>query len=50
VICILRYRRGAPGQGLPYRNHKHMQTDGYINAERAGSPDDRHAGRYCVFF
>ena len=41
VIRILRYVKGAPGQGLLYENKGHSQIVGYSDADWAGSPLDR---------
>ena len=50
VICILRYIKSAPGQGVLYENRGHTQVIGYTYADWAGSPTDRRStSGYCVF-
>ncbi|RVW21066.1 Retrovirus-related Pol polyprotein from transposon RE2 [Vitis vinifera] len=50
VICILRYIKGTPGQGMLYEDRGHTQIVGYTDANWAGSPSDRRStSRYCVF-
>ena len=36
VICILRYIKSTPGQGVLYKNRDHTQVVGYIYADWAG--------------
>ncbi|XP_043816944.1 secreted RxLR effector protein 161-like [Manihot esculenta] len=49
VICILRYIKGAPGQGLLYEDKGHSQIVGYSDADWAGSPSDRRStSGYCI--
>ncbi|XP_068657910.1 uncharacterized mitochondrial protein AtMg00810-like [Aristolochia californica] len=38
---ILRYMKGAPGRGLPYKNHGHFNIERFSDAEWAGSLDDK---------
>ena len=50
VIRVLRYIKGAPGQGLLYEDRGHTQIVGYSDADWAGSPSDRRStSGYCVF-
>ncbi|RVW15373.1 Retrovirus-related Pol polyprotein from transposon TNT 1-94 [Vitis vinifera] len=50
VICILRYVKSTPGQGVLYENRGHTQVVGYTDADWAGSPTDRRStSGYCVF-
>ena len=50
MIRVLRYIKGAPGQGLLYEDRGHTQIVGYSDADLAGSPSDRRStSRYCVF-
>ena len=50
VVCILRYIKGTPGQGVLYENRGHTQVVGYNDTDRAGSPTDRcSTSGYCVF-
>ena len=50
TICILRYVKGTPGQGVLYENRDHTQIVGYNDADWAGSPiDKRSTSGYCVF-
>ncbi|XP_057989379.1 uncharacterized mitochondrial protein AtMg00810-like [Hevea brasiliensis] len=49
VIRILRYIKGAPGQGLLYEDRGHSQIIGYSDADWAGSPSDRRStSGYCI--
>ena len=41
VICILRYIKSTPGQGVLYENRCHTQVVGYTDANWASSPIDR---------
>ena len=43
MIRILRYIKGTPGQGVLYENIGHTQIVGYCDADRVGSPADRHS-------
>ena len=43
VICILRYIKGTPDQGVLYENRGHTQVIGYCDADWAGSPVDRRS-------
>ena len=50
VVCILRYIKGTPDQGVLYENRGHTQVVGYSDADWAGSPTDRRStSGYCVF-
>ena len=50
VICILRYIKSTPGQGVLYENIGHTQVVGYTDADWASSPTNRcSTSRYCVF-
>ena len=50
VICILRYIKSTPSQGVLYENRGHTQVDGYTDADWASSPTDRRfTSGYCVF-
>ena len=52
AVCILRYVKGTPGQGVLYENRGHTQIVGYIDADWAdsGLPTDRcSTSRYYVF-
>ena len=50
VICIPRYIKGTPGQGVLYENRGHTQVIGYCDANWASSPIDRRStSGYCVF-
>ncbi|RVW89031.1 Retrovirus-related Pol polyprotein from transposon RE2 [Vitis vinifera] len=50
IIRILRYIKSTPGQGVLYENRGHTQVVGYIDADWAGSPTDKHStSGYCVF-
>ena len=49
VVRILRYIKGAPGQGLLYENKGNSQIVAFSDADWAGSPDDRRStSGYCV--
>ena len=50
MICILRYVKGNPGQGLLYENKGSTQVVAYCDADWAGCPIDRRSTTgYCVF-
>ena len=50
MICILRYIKGTPGQGVLYENSGHTHIVGYCDADWASSPTDRCSTfGYCVF-
>ena len=50
MIRILRYIKGAPGQGLLYEDKGNSQIVGYSDADWAGSPVDRRStSGYCIF-
>ncbi|CAL9003994.1 unnamed protein product [Prunus brigantina] len=40
-IRILRYLKFAPGKGLMFSKHRHMNIDGYTNADWTGSITDK---------
>ena len=47
---ILRYLKGSPGRGLLYKNHGHLQVEGYTDADWVGSVTDRRStSGYCTF-
>ncbi|XP_043808465.1 uncharacterized mitochondrial protein AtMg00810-like [Manihot esculenta] len=49
VIRILRYIKGAPGQGLLYEDKGHSQIVGYSDADWVGFPSDRRStSGYCI--
>ena len=49
VVLILRYLKGAPGQGLLYEDKGHQQIVGYSDVDWAGSPSDRRSTLgYCI--
>ena len=49
AIRILKYIKGAPGQGLLYTDKGNMQVIGYTDADWAGSPIDRRSTTgYCI--
>ncbi|CAL9024474.1 unnamed protein product [Prunus brigantina] len=41
VLRILRYLKSAPGKRLTFSKHGHLNIDGYIDADWAGSITDR---------
>ena len=50
MICIIRYIKGTPGQGVLYESRCHTQIVGYCDADWAGSPADKcSTSGYCVF-
>ena len=50
VVCILRYIKGTPSQGVLYENRGHTQVVGYSDADWTGSPTDKRSkSGYCVF-
>ena len=50
AVCILRFVKGTPGQGVLYENKGHTQIVGYSDADWAGSPTDkRSTSGYCGF-
>lgn len=40
---ILMYLKGPPGHGLLYKDHGHLCTEGYINADWVGSPSNKRS-------
>ena len=49
ALRILKYIKGAPGQGLLYTDKGNMQVIGYTDADWAGSPIDRRSTTgYCI--
>ena len=50
VYQILRYLKGTPGKGLWFRANRHLNLEGYCDADWASSRDDRRStSGYCVF-
>ena len=50
VYQILRYLKGTPGKGLWFRANRHLNLEGYYDADWASSRDDRRStSGYCVF-
>ena len=50
AVCILRYVKGTPSQGVLYENRGHVQIVGYSDADWASSPINRCSTLgYCVF-
>jgi len=50
VMCILRYVKRAPEQGLLYEDKGNTQLLGYCDADWADCPMDRRStSGYCVF-
>ena len=50
MICILRYIKGTPSQGVLYENRGHTQIVGYGDADWVGSLAGKHSNsRYCLF-
>lgn len=50
VFRILRYLKGSPRKGLWFRNHGHLDVEGYCNVDWANCLDDRRStSGYCVF-
>ncbi|KAB2625988.1 hypothetical protein D8674_017648 [Pyrus ussuriensis x Pyrus communis] len=43
VMRILSYLKGAPGRGLIFRKHGHLEVKGYIDANCARNINDRHS-------
>ncbi|KAM2530612.1 hypothetical protein PS1_028457 [Malus domestica] len=43
VMQILSYLKGAPGKGLIFRKHGHMEVKGYTDADWAGNITDRRS-------
>ncbi|KAM1065823.1 hypothetical protein TB2_020907 [Malus domestica] len=43
VMRILSYLKGAPGKGLMYRKHGHMEVKGYTDADWVGNMTDRRS-------
>ena len=41
VLRILRYLKSAPGKGLMFSKHGHLNIDGYSDADWAGNVTDR---------
>lgn len=50
LMRIMRYVKGAPYQGLIYKNRIYLRIQGYTDADLAGCPyDRRYATRYAIF-
>jgi hypothetical protein len=50
VYQILRYLKGTPGKGLWFKASKHLNVEGYCDADWASCRDDlRSTSGYCVF-
>ncbi|CAL8149659.1 unnamed protein product [Prunus armeniaca] len=50
VLQILRYLKSAPGKGLMFSKHDHLNIDGYTDADRAGSiTDGKSTFGYFIF-
>jgi hypothetical protein len=50
VHRILRYLKGTPGKGLMFKSNRHLDVDGYSDADWANCLDDRRStSGYCVF-
>jgi hypothetical protein len=43
VLRIIRYLKSAPGKGLMFSKHNHLDIDGYTDADWAGSVTDRRS-------
>ncbi|CAL9016052.1 unnamed protein product, partial [Prunus brigantina] len=51
VLRILRYLKSAPGKGLMFSKHGHLNIDGYSDADWAGNVTDRKStSGYFTFF
>ncbi|XP_019161438.1 PREDICTED: uncharacterized protein LOC109158074 [Ipomoea nil] len=51
VEQILNYLKGAPGRGIVYQNHGHMNIECFADADYAGSKENRRSTTgFCVFF
>lgn len=50
VKQTLSYLKGAPGNGLIYRKHGHMEVTRYVDANWVGNITNRRSmSRYCAF-
>lgn len=50
VYRILRYLKSAPGRGILFSKHDHLQVEAYTDADWAGSVTDRRStSGYCTF-
>ncbi|CAL8991723.1 unnamed protein product, partial [Prunus brigantina] len=49
VLRILRYLKSIPCKGLMFSKHGHMNSDGYINANWAGSVTRISTSGYFTF-
>jgi hypothetical protein len=50
VTRIIRYLKGSPGLGILYIPNKHLQVEGFTDADWASSPSDRQSTTgYCTF-
>jgi hypothetical protein len=43
VLRIIRYLKGAPGRGIKFEKHGHLNVEGYTDADWAGSKIDRRS-------
>ena len=50
VYRILIYLKKNPGKGLLFKKNRHLNVEGYCDADWASCPDDRRStSGYCVF-
>mgnify|MGYP003702608909 CR=1 FL=1 len=50
VYSILSYLKSAPGKGILFSKHGHLRLEAFIDADWAGSIDDRRStSGYCAF-
>ena len=49
VIRILHYLKSSLGRGLMFSKHNHLNVEGYINADWAGSSNKKSTFRYFTF-
>lgn len=50
VDRILRYLKVAPGKGLMFSKHGHLDVYGYANADWVGSISDKRSTSHCFTF
>lgn len=48
-LQILKYLKGLPGKGLLFSRNESRSIEGSIDADWAGSMDDRSTSGYCTF-